>query len=149
MFHTYVASVCHKCFICFKCMLYLSVSSCKCRLLALVSIRVGRAKPWPPMRGGGVGRRRACGEEAQGARWCYGRGGGESSEQRGQWDLKRAVQMRAQKTELMRATRESEWTEWSSLGCPNERRCPDGRRRSGASVDRRHAARSNNLWNGF
>jgi hypothetical protein len=30
MFHTHVASVCAKCFICFKCMLHSSVSRCKC-----------------------------------------------------------------------------------------------------------------------
>jgi len=60
MFHTHVASVCHKYFICFKCMLHSSVSYCQCRLPALVSMRAGRAKPWPPMRGGGACRRRLC-----------------------------------------------------------------------------------------
>ena len=58
---THVASVCPKCFICFKCMLYSSVSCCKCRPPALVSMRAGRAKPRPLMRGRGACRRRLCG----------------------------------------------------------------------------------------
>jgi hypothetical protein len=37
-------------------MLHSSVSCCKCRPSALVSMRAGRAKPRPPMCGGGVGR---------------------------------------------------------------------------------------------
>jgi hypothetical protein len=55
MFHTHIASVCPKCFICFKCMLHSSVSCCKCRPPALVSMRAGRAKPRPPTHGGGAG----------------------------------------------------------------------------------------------
>jgi hypothetical protein len=75
MFRTHVASVCPKYFIRLKCMLHSSVSCCKCRPPALVSMRVGRAKPRPPTRGGGVGRRRWCGKEAQAARCYCGRGG--------------------------------------------------------------------------
>jgi hypothetical protein len=59
MFYTHVASVCPKYFFCFKCMLHLSVSRCKCRPPALVSMRVGRAKLRPPTHGGDAGRRRA------------------------------------------------------------------------------------------
>ena len=77
--HTYVASVCPKYFIYFKCMLHSSVSCCKCRPSSLVSMRVGRAKPRPPTHRGGTGRRRRCGEEAQAARCNCGRGAGESS----------------------------------------------------------------------
>jgi hypothetical protein len=78
MFHTHVASVCPICFIYFKCMLHSSVSCCKCRPPALVSMRVVRAKPRPPTHGGGVGRHRHCGKEAQAARCYCGRDGGES-----------------------------------------------------------------------
>ena len=84
MFHIHVASVCPKCFICFKSMLYSSVPCCKCRPPASVSMRAGKAKPQPPMRGGGAGHCQRCGEEAQGARCCCERDGGESSEQHGQ-----------------------------------------------------------------
>jgi hypothetical protein len=66
MFHTNVASVCPKCFICLKCMLHSSVSCCKCRPPASVSMGAGRAKPRPPTCGGGASRRRRCGEEAGG-----------------------------------------------------------------------------------
>jgi hypothetical protein len=83
MFHTHVASICLKCFICFKCMLHLSVSCCKCRLLVLVSMRAGRAKPWPPTRGWGASVPPRYGEEAQAARCCCRRDGGESSERPG------------------------------------------------------------------
>jgi hypothetical protein len=54
MFRTHVANVCLKCFICFKCMLHSSVSCCKCKLPALVSMRAGRAKSRPPTHGGGA-----------------------------------------------------------------------------------------------
>jgi hypothetical protein len=78
MFHTHVVSIYSKCFICFKCMLHSSISCCKCRPSVLVSMRAGRAKPQPPTRGGVAGRRQLCGEEAHAARYCCGRGGGES-----------------------------------------------------------------------
>jgi hypothetical protein len=42
-------------------------------------MRVGRAKTGPPTCGEGAGRRRLCGEDAQAAWCCCGRGGGESS----------------------------------------------------------------------
>ena len=79
MFHT----VCPKCFICFKCVLHSSVHVTECRSLVLVSMRAGRAKPWPPTRGGGIGRHPRCGEEAQGVRCCYEKGKDESSGQPG------------------------------------------------------------------
>jgi hypothetical protein len=61
-----------------KCMLQSSFSCCKCRPPALVSMRVGRTNSghtdaWrrsPP---------RWCGEKAQAAQCCCGRGEGESS----------------------------------------------------------------------
>ena len=90
IFHTHVASVCPKYFICFKYMLHSSILCCKCRPPALVSMWAG------PSRGhrrieeaqaaaGGVGRRHRprgaiveevgeslpCGlEEADAARVC-------------------------------------------------------------------------------
>jgi hypothetical protein len=85
MFHTHVARVCPKYFICFKFMLHSSVSCCKCRPPALVSTSASRAKPWPSTPGGGVGGRRWCGEEAQAAWCCCGRDGGESSKERDSW----------------------------------------------------------------
>jgi hypothetical protein len=78
----YISHTCCKCmsqmFHCSKCMLQSSVSCCKCRPPALVSIRTSRAKPRPPTRGGGASRRRLCGEEAQAMRCYCGRGGGKS-----------------------------------------------------------------------
>jgi hypothetical protein len=81
MFHTYVASVYPECFICFKCMLHSNVSCCKCRPPMLVSMMIDRAKPRPPTRGGGAGRHQRCGDTAQAAWCCRGRGRGESSVQ--------------------------------------------------------------------
>jgi hypothetical protein len=63
----------------FQCMLHSSISCCKSRPPTLVSMSVGRAKPRPSMRGGGVGRRRRCRKEAQAARCSCGRDGGKSS----------------------------------------------------------------------
>ena len=80
IFHTHVASVCPKCFICFKCMLDSSVFCCKCRPPALVSMRTGRAKLRPPTRGGGADHCRRCGEEAHRPRDAIvEEAGGESS----------------------------------------------------------------------
>jgi hypothetical protein len=62
-------------------MLHSSVSCCKCIPLAFVSMRAGRAKPQPPMSGGGADRCWRCGEEAQVTRCRCGRGEGESSGQ--------------------------------------------------------------------
>jgi poly(3-hydroxybutyrate) depolymerase len=110
MFYTYVASVCPKCFICFKCMLHLSVSCCKCKPPALVSMRAGRAKPQPPTRGGGAGRAvllwKRRGRVIRAARAV---------------DLKRAVRMQARKMELTRTVHESKRTERSSHGRPDVR----------------------------
>jgi hypothetical protein len=44
IFHTHVANVCPKCFICSKCMLHSSVSCCKCRSSALVSPEDGQGQ---------------------------------------------------------------------------------------------------------
>jgi hypothetical protein len=67
LFYLDVAYVLHTCckrcskyFICFECMLHSSVSCCKCRPPWLVSMRVDRAKPRPPMREGGAGRPQRC-----------------------------------------------------------------------------------------
>jgi hypothetical protein len=79
MFHTHVANICSKCFICFKCMLHSSVSCCKCGPPSLVSMRVGRAKPWGPTCGGGAGHPWWYVEEAQVAQCCCERGMGQSS----------------------------------------------------------------------
>jgi hypothetical protein len=132
IFHTHVASICPKYFICFKCMLYSSVSCCKCRPLVLVSMRTGRAKPQPPTRGGGAGHRRRCGEEAQATWCCCGRGGGKSSvrprrdgrhagvEESGTSHSSnvgsRSEAGSSDTSELAQATRESEWMGWSSRG---------------------------------
>jgi len=109
-------------------------------------MRAGRAKPWPPTRGGGaavagdVGRRhKARGvvvEEAgaslpsdleeTGAVLVWKRRG-ESSEQHGNRSEKRTVRMRAQETKLAWVAHESERTGRSSRGCPNGRRRPDAR----------------------
>jgi hypothetical protein len=66
MFHTHVASLYPKCFICFKYMLHSSVSCCKCRSSALVSLEGGqgqavaidawrRCRPPPVVWGGDTG----------------------------------------------------------------------------------------------
>jgi hypothetical protein len=139
-------SVCPRYFICFKCMLYSSVSCCKCRPLALLSMRAGSAKPRLPTRGGGARRRRRCGEEAQGA-WCcckrgrdesFGRtgidgrragveeGGDESSEQWGQWiwsgrfgyeHEKQSWHWRSEQPRTSKRTRTSERQDASTAVC--------------------------------
>jgi hypothetical protein len=150
LFHANAASVCPKCFICFKCMLHSSVSCCKCRPTTLVSMRVCRAMPRPPTRGGGTDRCRRFREEAQVAQCCCGRDravvkeAGESLPGsleemdavpvwkrqgrviRAAWaaDLKRAVRMRTPETELARAVHKSERT-GRSHGRPDGRKRPD------------------------
>jgi hypothetical protein len=67
MFHIYVASVCSKCFICFRLMLHSSISCCKCFVFQRYVQRVMGAQPGRSGKGRGelgVGRwgaRHACG----------------------------------------------------------------------------------------